>query len=176
MLPLALNVPAIFAPVFVITTTFGVPTALMLTLLLATIVILLLPLTILDPAAMLILLNKPPSPKNTALPPELPPIVPNENRLPTLALPVELNVVANTPVVPKLATLALPDTDILVNVPVLVIFGCALVVTVPAVVADVADVADVALVAVPAFVAYVALATVPVTLAPGIDVRPVAAP
>jgi hypothetical protein len=41
-----------------------------------------------------------------------------------------------------------------VNVPTLVMLGCAFVVTVPAVVADPAD------------VAYVALATVPVTLAP----------
>jgi len=44
-------------------------------------------------------------------------------------------------------------------VPTLVMFGCALVVTVPAVVADVA---------LPALVAYVAFATVPETLAPDI--------
>jgi hypothetical protein len=50
-----------------------------------------------------------------------------------------------------------------VNVPTDVMLGCAFVVTVPAVVADVADPAD---------VANVALATVPVTLAPVIDVNP----
>ena len=51
----------------------------------------------------------------------------------------------------------LPATSRLVNVPTLVIFGCAFVVTVPAVVAEVA---------VPAEVANVALATVPLTLPP----------
>ena len=40
--------------------------------------------------------------------------------LPTLALPVELSVVANTPVVPKLPTLALPETLNVVNVPIAV--------------------------------------------------------
>ena len=52
-----------------------------------------------------------------------------------MALPVVLNVVANTPAVPILPTLAFPLTLSVVNVPVLVMFGCALVVTVPAVVA-----------------------------------------
>ena len=79
--------------------------------------------------------------------------------LPTLALPVELSVVANTPAVPMLPILALPDTLKVVNVPVEVIFGCALVVIVLAVVA------------LPALVAYVALATVPVTLPPVILVN-----
>ena len=51
-----------------------------------------------------------------------------------------------------------------VNVPTEVMFGCAFVVTVPAVVA------------LPDVVAYVALATVPVTLAPGIEVSPAALP
>ena len=48
----------------------------------------------------------------------------------------------------------LPVTARAERVPTDVIFGCALVVTVPAVVAE------------PALIAYVALATVPVTLAP----------
>jgi hypothetical protein len=60
----------------------------------------------------------------------------------------------------------LPLTSRLVNVPTLVIFGCAFVVTVPAVVALVA------LVAVAALVANVALATVPVTLPPVIEPSP----
>ena len=51
----------------------------------------------------------------------------------------------------------------LVNAPRLVMLGCAAVVTVPAVVA---------LVAVVAVVAVVALATVPVTLPPGINDSP----
>lgn len=57
----------------------------------------------------------------------------------------------------KLSLVVLPVTARLVNVPTDVILGCAAVVTVPAVVAEVADVAD---------------ATVPVTLPPGIDVKP----
>ena len=57
----------------------------------------------------------------------------------------------------KFAALALPVINREDNVPTEVIFGCALVVTVPAVVADPA---------VPDETAYVALATVPVTLAP----------
>ena len=56
----------------------------------------------------------------------------------------------------------LPVTFNELSVPTLVIFGCAAVVTVPAVVALVAE---------PALVAYAALATVPVTFAPGIFVR-----
>ena len=52
----------------------------------------------------------------------------------------------------------MPETITLVNVPTDVMFGCAFVVTVPAVVAD------------PALVAYVALATSPVILAPVIPV------
>jgi hypothetical protein len=62
-----------------------------------------------------------------------------------------------------------------VKLPTDVIFGCALVVTVPAVVAEVAVVAvvaEVAEVAVPALVAYVAFATVPVTFAPAIALNP----
>ena len=55
------------------------------------------------------------------------------------------------------AAVIFPLTAKLVSVPTLVIFGCAFVVTVPAVVALVAE---------PALVAYVALATVPVTFAP----------
>ena len=57
-----------------------------------------------------------------------------------------------------------PVTDKADKVPVEVMLGCAAVVTVPAVPA------------VPELTAYVALATVPVTLAPGIAVNPVAAP
>ena len=61
----------------------------------------------------------------------------------------------NTPVFAVIfAAVILPLTPKLVNVPVLVMFGCAFVVTVPAVVV------------LPDVTAYVALATVPVTLAP----------
>ena len=70
-----------------------------------------------------------------------------------MALPVdEIN-----PPVKILPLVVLPVTLKLVNVPTLVMFACAFVVTVPAVVAEVA---------VPDVVANVALATVPVTLAP----------
>ena len=55
----------------------------------------------------------------------------------------------------------LPVTARADNVPTEVMFGCAAVVTVPAV---------------PDETAYVAFATVPVTFAPGIAVNPVAAP
>ena len=51
------------------------------------------------------------------------------------AVPVAI-VDTKTPAVPKLPTLALPETLNVVNVPVDVILGCALVVTVPAVVAE----------------------------------------
>ena len=61
------------------------------------------------------------------------------------------------PLVVTLPAVALPVTLNEVNVPTDVIFDCALVVTVPAVVAEVA---------VPEDVAYVALATVPLTLLP----------
>jgi len=68
----------------------------------------------------------------------------------------------NTPVLAVNATpVVVPLTPKLVKVPTEVMFGCAAVVTVPAVVAE---------------VALVASGTVPVTLAPGIDVNPVAAP
>ena len=73
----------------------------------------------------------------------------------------------NTPVNDILPTLKLPDTLNVDNVPTLVILGCAAVVTVPDVVA---------LVAVPALVANVALATVPVTLAPAIALKPEPSP
>ena len=59
-----------------------------------------------------------------------------------------------------LAALIFPVTARLDNVPTDVMFGCALVVTVPAVVAE------------PAEVAYVALATVPVTFAPVTELIP----
>lgn len=48
--------------------------------------------------------------------------------------PVIFSLAVIEPVVPRLPTLALPDTLTLVNVPVLVIFGCAFVVTVCALV------------------------------------------
>ena len=96
--------------------------------------------------------------------------------LPTLALPVTdrtppvtklapvtLPVAVNIDV-PILPILALPLIDNDVNVPTLVMFGWALVVTVPAVVA------------VPALVENVAFATVPVTLAPVIDDKPAPEP
>ena len=68
------------------------------------------------------------------------------------------------PPVSKLPDVVLPVTVSDVNVPTEVMLGCAAVVTVSAVVA------------VPAEVAKVALATVPDTLAPGIDVSPAAEP
>jgi hypothetical protein len=76
--------------------------------------------------------------------------------------PVPLTV--NVPPVDKLPELTVPVTVRELKVPTLVILGWALVVTVAAVVDDPED------------TAYVALATVPVTLAPGIEVNPVAAP
>ena len=82
------------------------------------------------------------------------------NTLPPVMLPVTetvapVCVVALTLAPPNtLPPLMLPVTTKLVNVPTEVILPCAAVVTVPAVVADVAD------------------GTVPVTLAPGIDVSP----
>ena len=69
-------------------------------------------------------------------------------------------------VIAMLPIVAVPDIDTLVNVPTLVILGCAAVVTVPAVVALVALVALVAVVAV---VALVANATAPETLAPATE-------
>ena len=65
-----------------------------------------------------------------------------------------MSVAYTLPVEVKLPTLALAVTITELNVPTEVIFGCAAVVTVPAVVA------------VPVLVAYVAFATVPETLAP----------
>ena len=56
-------------------------------------------------------------------------------KLPMSELPVALKVDANTPVVPTLPMLEFPDTLKLTSVPVLVMLGCAAVVTVPAVVA-----------------------------------------
>ena len=74
----------------------------------------------------------------------------------------EVNVLATTaPAVFKLPALALPVTPNDVSVPTLVIFGCAAVVTVPAV---------------PALVANVAFATVPVTLAPASCDKPAPLP
>ena len=79
----------------------------------------------------------------------------------------------------KLSAVTLPATVKLVNVPTLVMFGCAFVVTVPAtfaVLANVAELANVAtfakfaIVALPAFKEYVAFATAPTTLAPVIYV------
>ena len=74
-----------------------------------------------------------------------------------------LNATVDEPIlpVPVVAPLVIAMVALLivkpVSVPTLVMLPCAAVVTVPAVVADVADVAD---------------GTVPVTLAPGIDVNP----
>ena len=80
---------------------------------------------------------------------------------PVFAVMLAAVTLVNTPVVaPILPTFAFAVTLNELSVPTLVIFGCAAVVTVPAVVALVA------VVALPAFVAYVALATVPETLAP----------
>jgi hypothetical protein len=72
------------------------------------------------------------------------------------------NPVSWLPLPIKYALVILPLTLSELNVPTLVILGCAFVVTVPAVVA---------VAAVPADVANVALATVPVTLAPGNELR-----
>ena len=67
------------------------------------------------------------------------------------------------PLVSMFPTVALPATLTKVNVPTEVMFGCAAVVTVPAVIAVVA------VVALPAVVANVALATAPTTLAPATE-------
>jgi hypothetical protein len=75
----------------------------------------------------------------------------------TLAAEVIPPVADINPAVNKLPPETLPVTFTLVNVPTEVMFGCAAVVTVPAVVA---------------VTALVAFGTVPVTLAPGIDVNP----
>ena len=85
-----------------------------------------------------------------------------ESALPMFTLPATSTLPAAEikPLVNKLPLVVLPVTVTEVNVPTEVMFGCAAVVTVPAVVAEVA------VVAVPALVAKVALATVPVTLAP----------
>ena len=95
----------------------------------------------------------------------------------------EVNVLATTAVVAfKLPTLALPVTANDVNVPTEVIFGCALVVTVPAVVAEPAEVANVAFATVPdtlapaTALAVVANDTAPVTLAPAIALKPLPLP
>ncbi len=79
-------------------------------------------------------------------------------------LPLPIKKFATTALAPvKFPVDVFPVTLNELNVPTLVMFGCAFVVTVPAVVALVAHVA---LVALPASNAYVAFATVPVTLAP----------
>jgi len=74
------------------------------------------------------------APAVVRLPPDTLPVAattPAVVRLPPDTLPVAVI----NPAVPKLPTLALPLTSKLVNVPTLVMFGCAAVVTVPAVVA-----------------------------------------
>ena len=105
MLPEALNVPLTLAPVPVITNIFALPATYVLTLPFAVTITLLLPLTIELPADIVKLLNKPPSPwKKLAL-----------AKLPKLALPLVI----------------LPVTVRELNVPTLVMFGCAAVINVP---------------------------------------------
>ena len=94
-------------------------------------------------------------------------------KLPTLALPVVLNspdvvklppvilpVAVINPTVPKLPTLALPDTDKLVSIPTLVILGCALVTTVPDVVAFPETLPIILATTVPEIITEVALALI----------------
>jgi hypothetical protein len=68
---------------------------------------------------------------------KLPVILPVADTIPAvIILPAfKLPVAVINPPVPMVPMLALPDTDTLVNLPTLVILGCAAVVTVPAVVA-----------------------------------------
>jgi hypothetical protein len=108
-LPVAFNVPAILTPVPVTINMFAFPALLIVTLLFAETRTLLLPFTIELPALTVIPVNRLPLPlKKFAV-----------TRLPKLALPEVM----------------LPVTAKLVNVPTEVIFGCAAVVTVLAVVA-----------------------------------------
>ena len=115
--------------------------------------------------------------------------------LPTLALPVALNVVAYTPVAPKLPTLllpvpltlptnklaptlpilALPDTDKLVSVPKLVMLGCAAVVRLPVTVVNTpADAPILPTFALPvALIAPVVTKFPPVTLPVAVTIPPV---
>ena len=105
ILPVTPNVPVIFAPVPVITNTFALPTALILTLpLLEGILTLLLPF-------------------------DIPAVV-----MPVKYIPLPVKKLADT-LLPKLALpeVMLPVTAKLVSVPTLVIFGCAAVYTVPAI-------------------------------------------
>ena len=87
----------------------------------------------------------------------------NPEPLPLMFAPVMLPVAEIKPPVLTLPPSTFPVTVTLVNVPTLVMLGCAFVVTVAAVVA---------VVALPADVANVALATVPVTLAPVNELNP----
>jgi hypothetical protein len=102
--PVTFNVPATFTPVPVTIKMFALPDTLVVTLPFAVTVTLLLPFTIVLPALTVMPVNRLPLPvKKLAV-----------TKLPKLALPDEI----------------LPVTSKLVSVPVLVIFGCALVVTV----------------------------------------------
>ena len=109
VLPVAFNVPATFTPVPVTINMFALPATLVVTFPFATTDTLLFPFTIELPALTVIPVNKLPLPlKKLAV-----------TKLPKLALP----------------DVILPVTARLVNVPTEVMFGCAAVVTVPAVVA-----------------------------------------
>ena len=142
ILLLTLSVPFIFAPVPVTTKTFALPTAEMLILPFADGM-----LTLLFPLA-----NGPYSACADKLPVKLPvpdtltpvPVTITTFALPIALIPMLLSVAililllpfANVPT--KLPDVVLPVTDKLVNVPTLVMLGCAAVVTVPAVVAELA--------------------------------------
>ena len=111
-LPVTFSVPATLTPVPVTINMFALPALLSVILPFATTDTLLLPFTIELPALTVMPVSKLPLPlKKLAV-----------TKLPRLALP----------------DVILPVTAKLVSVPVLVIFGCALVVTVPAVVAELA--------------------------------------
>ena len=130
ILPLALKVPSIFAPVLVITNTLLTPLTPTVTLPFGLVIsTLLVPFTILST----IILPAVKLPDTDRLPTvELPPTLrlPAVDKLPPVIVPVAVIIP-----VPTLPIFELPDTETLVNVPILVMLGCALVVTVPDVVA-----------------------------------------
>ena len=154
MLPVALAVPAMLAPVEVTTNTFGTPATDVDTLLLMVTVTLLLPLMIKLPADTVILLSRYPSPwkkfalarlPRFAFPLDMFPVTTRLDNVPTEVMfgcAAVVIVAADPFTLPAMVAVTVsPD-----SVPTEVMFGCAFVVTVPAVPA------------VPALVAYVALA------------------
>ena len=135
--PVALNVPLTLAPVPLTTNILALPALLILILPLFRTLILLVPFVILEG----VINDNPPEPFVLSTCPLEPPVIPTFPTAPKLVnpdtvkltavtLPLALNVVAEItlapeilPAVDKLPTVAVPDTDTLVSIPVLVIFG-----------------------------------------------------